>query len=647
MALNGPSSTHERKDMKAKNAFITIVFSLAVTSSIAAPCTPIKTTQGSVQIRIDATSKSSLNAVWRCAMDHMKAISGAELEIHLGPGLYRLTEPLEVPTDWALKGVSVVIAGQDAVISGAKPIVQLSPYSLGSKDAGLLEAHLPAQLASLAAASVSREHGSVPVVAPINLLVNSQIRWRTEWPQNSYLSVNGATKSTGTISANVSDDVLLTNGMQVQGFFRYEWADANRQIEVTESTFSGQILHLALQGHWPKYGINIGGRFKLMNSPEHVTGTLGTAFIPARSSFVFQGPADESSVEYTDITELIKGESVSGITLRGLTFTGARGTAVVLRGQNISISNCSFRDNGLSALNIEGHDIQIDQSTFIRHGGTAVVLKGGDRTTLENSKIRFIRNEIRDFGNLVWSSNPALRIDGVGITVERNLIHDGPHAGIFFFGNDHLIRANEVHSIAKRTGDVGAIYTGRDWAGRGHHVVDNFVHHINGEGIHKATGIYLDDQVSGVYVANNLIVDAPRGVLLGGGRDNRIEGNHFAGVPICIRADARGEQWQANASGPSGELWQRLNTVPYNGEQWRSRFPELQDIASNKTGSPMRNIVQNNTGQNCTWDIDTSVRNLGSITRNNSVSRLNYRVNEGTAGPTGASRFDSPLFVIE
>lgn len=65
--------------------------------------------------------------------------------------------------------------------------------------------------------------------------------------------------------------------------------------------------------------------------------------------------------------------------------------------------------------------------------------------------------------------------------VSGNVVRYGPHAGIFYFGNDHLIENNEVnYEVAKLTDDVGGIYTGQDWTARGSRVVGNYVHDLHG-----------------------------------------------------------------------------------------------------------------------------------------------------------------------
>ena len=67
-------------------------------------------------------------------------------------------------------------------------------------------------------------------------------------------------------------------------------------------------------------------------------------------------------------------------------------------------------------------------------------------------------------------------------------------------GNDHVIEFNEIHHVALETGDVGAIYTGRDYTYRGNRIRHNFIHDTGGVGM-GSMGVYMDDCVSGTLIA--------------------------------------------------------------------------------------------------------------------------------------------------
>ena len=134
---------------------------------------------------------------------------------------------------------------------------------------------------------------------------------------------------------------------------------------------------------------------------------------------------------------------------------------------------------------------------------------------------------------------PAVLLSGVGLRAAHNLIHDHPHCAILFGGNEHSIEFNEIHHIALETGDVGAIYTGRDWTYRGNRIRHNFIHHTGGVGM-GSMGVYMDDCVSGTEVFGNVFYKVHWAMFIGGGRDHRVENNLFVDCDPAVRMDGRG-----------------------------------------------------------------------------------------------------------
>jgi hypothetical protein len=115
------------------------------------------------------------------------------------------------------------------------------------------------------------------------------------------------------------------------------------------------------------------------------------------------------------------------------------------------------------------------------------------------------------------------------LRASHNLIHNHPHCPILFWGNDHLIEYNDIHHIALETGDVGAIYTGRDYSFRGNRIRYNYIHETGGVGM-GSMGVYMDDCVSGTEVYGNVFYKVHWAMFIGGGCDS-ITGNDFKGIP--------------------------------------------------------------------------------------------------------------------
>ncbi|MEO6181960.1 MAG: right-handed parallel beta-helix repeat-containing protein, partial [Verrucomicrobiota bacterium] len=171
---------------------------------------------------------------------------------------------------------------------------------------------------------------------------------------------------------------------------------------------------------------------------------------------------------------------------------------------------------------------------------------------------------------------PAVLMDGVGLRVSHNLIHDHPHCAILFNGNDHLIEFNEIHHIALETGDVGAIYAGRNYTYRGNRMRCNFIHHTGGVGM-GSMGIYLDDCVSGAEIFGNIFYKVHRAAFIGGGRDHQVINNIFVDCNHAVEVDGRGLDqspvWHAMVD---KTMRQHLVDMPH--ALYRDHYPDLTSL---------------------------------------------------------------------
>ena len=62
------------------------------------------------------------------------------------------------------------------------------------------------------------------------------------------------------------------------------------------------------------------------------------------------------------------------------------------------------------------------------------------------------------FAWALLEADPAVRLHGVGTQVTDCDISDGPHMGLAFDGNDHVIARNRFARVARDFSDMGAIY---------------------------------------------------------------------------------------------------------------------------------------------------------------------------------------------
>ena len=228
-------------------------------------------------------------------------------------------------------------------------------------------------------------------------------------------------------------------------------------------------------------------------------------------------------------------------------------------------------------------------------------LSGGDRRTLTPAGHVVENCDIHHFSRLLLTYTPGVDLHGVGHRVAHNHLHDAPHTAVLLHGNDHVVELNEIDHVCTQTGDAGAFYMGRDWTERGNVVRHNFFHDLGifGYGRHGVRAVYLDDCASGTTIFGNVFLRCTRAVLIGGGRDNRVENNLFVHCEPAIQLDGRGqcltEQWRDMVY---NTMLPRLEEMSHHEPPYADRYPQLADLdAVYQAGAgfePTGNVIVNN-----------------------------------------------------
>jgi hypothetical protein len=332
------------------------------------------------------------------------------------------------------------------------------------------------------------------------------------------------------------------------------------------------------------YGFRKGQRFYFVNLLEELD-QPGEWFLDRNSGILFFwppspiGPSSEALISLLP-GPLLRFTNVSHVTFRGLTLAATRGNGVEIDGGvSNRIDTCTLRNLGNSGVKVEGGSGHgIANCKLLDTGDGGVMLRGGDRQSLVSAG-HFVENcHFARQGRWSKCYVPAILMEGVGLRVSHNLIEEHPHCAILFTGNDHLIEFNEIHHIALETGDVGAIYSGRDYTYRGNRIRYNYIHHTGGVGM-GSMGVYMDDCVSGTEIFGNIFYKVQRAAFLGGGRDHRVVNNVFVDCNHAVELDARGLE--------SSPVWremvdktmrQSLAKMPQS--LYRERYPALTSLDS-------------------------------------------------------------------
>jgi hypothetical protein len=382
-----------------------------------------------------------------------------------------------------------------------------------------------------------------------------------------------------------------TSDLWVHGYWSWDWANSYEKVSELNSSQS-----LVKTGPpYGLYGFRKGQRFYFLNLLEELD-QPGEWYHDRQSGRLYfwppslLGPRDEVLLSLLG-QPLVKITGASHIRIQGLTLEAARGNAVEIRGgASNSIAGCLVRNIGNYGVRIEGGaGHQVLSCDILDTGDGGVSLQGGDRQTLAAAGHVVENCEFARQGRWSKCYVPAILIGGVGMRASHNLIHDHPHCAILFTGNDHLIERNEIHHVALETGDVGAIYTGRDYTYRGNRIWFNFIHHTGGVGM-GSMGVYMDDCVSGTEIFGNVFYKVQRAAFLGGGRDHQVVNNVFVECDHAVELDGRGLDgspvWHDMVD---KTMRKHLEEVPL--DLYRARYPAMKTLDSHY-GAPGKPPIQ-------------------------------------------------------
>jgi hypothetical protein len=300
-------------------------------------------------------------------------------------------------------------------------------------------------------------------------------------------------------------------------------------------------------------------------------------------------------------------QGASNVTLQGLTIECGRGNGVEINDcTDVQLAGCTVRNLGSFGVVVGGGRCNGVVGCNIYHTGDGgISITGGDRRTLSPSGHVVQNNHIHHMGQWSRCYRPGISMNGVGIRVAHNLIHDGPHSAIHFGGNEHVIEYNHIHHVCQETGDVGALYIGRDWTERGNVIRHNFFHHTHGYGM-GSMAVYLDDCASGITVYGTVFYRCTRAAFIGGGRDNRVENNIFVDCDPAVMIDGRGLDpspvWHNMVYKTMKEL---LDAMGHHKPPYSLRYPELEQLdryyKDDKGVPPEGNVVIRNISVGGKW----------------------------------------------
>lgn len=209
-------------------------------------------------------------------------------------------------------------------------------------------------------------------------------------------------------------------------------------------------------------------------------------------------------------------ENSKNIVFENLIFKGGRGSAITGKNNsNIKFINCEINSFGENGIRFDAStDITISDCKIHDVGQDGILFVScGNYQMLSPSNIVVSNNDIYNFARLERSYKTGIDFGYrcVGATAANNHIHNGPHAGMIFYGVNNDIYGNEFDNLVTEFSDMDALYCNNSnypWE-RGNKIHNNYFHDIgkssmNGRHQINVRAIRTDNRGCGLNIYENL-----------------------------------------------------------------------------------------------------------------------------------------------
>lgn len=566
-----------------------------------------------------------------------KGVARGGVTVIVRGGTYILEQPLEFTSQDSGAGDSPVVytaaAGEPVRLIGGKVVTDWQPVT----DADVLRkldetARGQVLQADLRALGIN-DFGS-PAGGGVELFFNGQPMTVSRWPNEGFVSVVnvlGKTERNVRGTKGCAEGIFEYEGDRparwvaeleawVHGYWFWDWAEQRHKIKSIDTR--RRSIEVAPPYHG--YGYRKGQWFYAFNLLSEID-RPGEWYVDRQRGVLYfwpPSPLDQGEAIVSVLPHMVAMNDVSHVTLKGLIFEAARGTALTMSGGTENrIVGCTIRNVGGWAVTVRGGTGQgVVGCDMYQMGGGGISLSGGDRTTLTPAGHLAENNHIHHYARVKRVYQPGIQLRGVGNRAANNLIHDAPHMGLGFSGNDHVIELNEIHNVCTESNDAGAIYTGRNWTMRGTVIRHNYLHHINGFRGRGCVGVYLDDMFCGTEISGNVFYRVTRAAFIGGGRDCVVKNNLFVECHPALHIDARALGWahgHADMWIKEGHEQGTLSGIRYREPPYSRRYPELVNILDDEPAAPKGNRVLCNVSFGGRWDgVHGSARKYQAIENN-------------------------------
>ncbi len=367
----------------------------------------------------------------------------------------------------------------------------------------------------------------------------------------------------------------------------------------------------------------------------------------------------------TSVNSLIRLGGCRNIIFENLTFKGGRGSAVTGNDNHgISFINCDINSFGAHGIRLDASDkitLRNNRIHDVGQNGIEFTRCGNYDKIIPNYNL-VCNNDIYNFARLERSYKAGINFGYrcVGASAARNHIHDGPHAGMIFYGVNNEIYGNEFDNLVTEFSDMDALYANNSnypWE-RGNRIYGNYFHDIGKSsmnGVHQINvrAIRTDNKGCGLNVFGNLFVGIGDGnnnnigAVTAEGTHNRIVNNLFVD---CNETYINTQKYVEKTADENGCLYSDKDTI--NGVKvselkkgmdtylpvYGKYFPELYDFFKEHPNFSKTNEFKNNITVNIAFPLSTYNDNAENEVQLNAEGyRGNVKLTDASGNYVGTS----------
>ena len=485
--------------------------------------------------------------------NEMREDSDKLIEILLREGTYSVTNTIKIINSQKDDPLLKISAYQDEKVTiNAGVDIPLSAMSIADSDftnaiidkpnaGSVLQYNLKdAQIEDLGEISLRGHLISDEKEAQAELSLNGEVQKLAGWPNGEY---TGLIKPTDTNEYGKRTKSGIANGCS----FQVNYDRPSQWSKPEQAWLSGTIgpnyefdyypvsrfdseekrVYLS-RGALEKYYTEPYYRFE--NVPEELD-EPGEYYIDRQSGMLYFYPPEDApkdsvltitmSTPTLDVSgkapnSMFRIENSKNIVFENLIFKGGRGSAITGKNNsNIQFINCEINSFGENGIRFDAStDIKISDCKIHDVGQDGILFVScGNYKTLSPSNIVVSNNDIYNFARLERSYKTGIDFGYrcVGATAANNHIHNGPHAGMIFYGVNNDIYGNEFDNLVTEFSDMDALYCNNSnypWE-RGNKIHNNYFHDIgkssmNGRHQINVRAIRTDNRGCGLNIYENL-----------------------------------------------------------------------------------------------------------------------------------------------